>query len=88
MESPPKTETTVAETFVERVRAWWESGGKVCIASDDSLKRIRVPGRNGLAPQGSEYGLGVWVSTGRISGRRTERGDGRGGVDRELGQGD
>ncbi len=42
----------VAPAFVERFRAWWEGGGKVCIALDGSLKRIRLPGRKELVPQG------------------------------------
>jgi hypothetical protein len=45
---------------VERLRAWWAGGGKVLIASDGSLKKIRLPGRKELVPQGRTgwvYGL-------------------------------
>ncbi len=58
---PPKRITAeVSVDFVERLRAWWAGGGKVLIASDGSLKKIRVPRRKELVPQGSTgwvYGL-------------------------------
>ena len=50
---PPTVGSTVASAFVERARAWWEGGGKVCIASNGSLKRIRLPDRKELVPLGS-----------------------------------
>ncbi len=53
---PKRLAAEVSADFVERLSAWWAGGGKVLIASDGSLKKIRVPGRKelvwvyGLAP--------------------------------------
>ncbi len=57
---PKRLAAAVSADFVERLSAWWAGGGKVLIASDGSLKKIRVPGRKELVPQGSTgwvYGL-------------------------------
>ena len=57
---PKRLAAAVSADFVERLSAWWAGGGKVLIASDGSLKKIRLPGRKELVPQGSTgwvYGL-------------------------------
>ena len=58
--APKRLATEVTADLVDRLRGWWEGGGKVLIASDGSLKKVRLPGRKELVPQGSTgwvYGL-------------------------------
>ena len=57
---PKRIAAEASVDFVERLSAWWAGWGKVLIASGGSLKKIRVPGRKELVPQGSTgwvYGL-------------------------------
>ena len=57
---PSRFAAEVSADLVDRLSAWWEGGGKVLIASDGSLKKVRMPGRKELVPQGSTgwvYGL-------------------------------
>ena len=65
--SPPTVGAAVASAFVERVWAWWEGGGKVCLYSVGRLTQTdQAAGEEGTSPTG-EHGLGVWVSTSRFS---------------------
>ena len=71
--APKRLAAAVTADFVERLRAWWEGGGKVLIASDGSLKKARLPGRKELVPQGSTgwvYGLDPALQTSRRTNRR------------------
>ena len=58
--TPSRFAPEVTADLVDRLSTWWEGGGKVLIASDGSLKTVRLPGRKALVPQGSTgwvYGL-------------------------------
>ena len=46
------TGETLAAGVAARLNAWWESGGKVLIVSDGSLKNIRAAGGRELVPRG------------------------------------
>ena len=42
----------LAPAVAARLNEWWASGGKVLIATDGSLKHIRVAGGRELVPRG------------------------------------
>ena len=72
--TPNRFAAEVTADFVDRLSASWGGGGKVLIASDGSLKKVRLPGRKELVPQGSTgwvYGL----APADFSGGQTERVD-------------